>query len=113
MVKFLDGSNDIKRSCAAWEKATKWKSCHCQSRKYPAAGQSPRGQAATPAQEAELDKIIQEMESIQSSATEDEALSMTFNSGGGPQTNNVNHGSGQQINNNASIGTQNIIPGKD
>lgn len=38
---------------------------------------------------------------------------MTFSSGGGAQTNNVNTGSGQQVNNNAAVGTQNYYFGKD
>lgn len=45
--------------------------------------------------------------------TTEEHPTMTFNSGGGPQTNNVNSGRGQQINNNARIGTQYIQSGKE
>jgi len=68
--------------------------------------------SAKPEQNAELENIIKEMKSVQPSVPEEESRAMTFKSGGGPQTNNVNHGSGQQINNNASVGTQNFNSGK-
>lgn len=64
-------------------------------------------------QNAELENIIKEMKSVQSSASEDESPGNIFNSGGGAQTNNVNTGSGQQINNNAAVGTQNFHSGKN
>ncbi|KAJ5823330.1 hypothetical protein N7447_005670 [Penicillium robsamsonii] len=49
----------------------------------------------------------QEMKSPKSLTTEEHST-LTFNSGGGSQTNNVNSGIGQQINNNAHVGTQYI-----
>jgi nucleoside phosphorylase len=55
----------------------------------------------------------QEMKSIKSLTTKEEHSTLTFNSSGGPQTNNVNSGIGQQINNNAHIGTQYIQSGKE
>ncbi|KAK5242171.1 hypothetical protein LTR40_007662 [Exophiala xenobiotica] len=48
------------------------------------------------------------MQSVRSSIPEDDGQSMTFNSAGGSQTNNVNNGSGQQIYNNAAVETQNF-----
>jgi hypothetical protein len=64
--------------------------------------------SAMPAQNIELENIIKEMKSVESSVPEEESTSMTFNSGGGAQTNNVNSGGGQQINNNAPVGAQNF-----
>ena len=64
--------------------------------------------SAKPEQVAELEKIIQEMKSVRSSVREEEGSGMIFNSRGGAQTNNVLSGSGQQINNNAAVGTQNF-----
>lgn len=66
-----------------------------------------------PEQNAELEKIIDDMKAVRSSVPEDENLDMNFNSGGGPQTNNINTGSGQQINNNAPVTTQNFHSGKN
>ncbi|KAI7973072.1 hypothetical protein EIK77_004349 [Talaromyces pinophilus] len=66
-----------------------------------------------PEQSAELENIIKEMKSVKSSIPEEENSGMAFNSGGGAQTNNVNSGSGQQINNNAPVATQNFHSGKD
>jgi hypothetical protein len=51
--------------------------------------------------------------SVKSLTAKEEHSTLTFNSGGGPQTNNVNSGIGQQINNNAHIGTQYIQSGKE
>ncbi|KAK5399987.1 hypothetical protein LTR06_011353 [Exophiala xenobiotica] len=62
--------------------------------------------SAKPEQMVELEKIVKEMKSVRSSLPEEESSGMTFNSQGGAQTNNVNAGSGQQINNNAAVGTQ-------
>ena len=56
----------------------------------------------------QLRDIVNEMKSVQSSILEEKDSSMTFNSQGGAQTNNVNSGSGQQINNNSTVGTQNF-----
>lgn len=67
--------------------------------------------SARPEQNAELENITEKMNSIKSSAPEEESSAMTFHSGGGAQKNNVNEGSGQQINNNASVGTQNFNSG--
>lgn len=53
-----------------------------------------------------LDDIIREMKSMQPSSDGEESSGMIFNSDGGAQTNNVNTGSGQQVNNNAAVGTQ-------
>jgi len=65
--------------------------------------------SAKPEQIAELEKIIKEMKSVRSSAPEEEGSGITFNSQGGAQTNNVNSGSGQQINNNAAVGKTQIV----
>jgi hypothetical protein len=69
--------------------------------------------SATLEQNSELKNILQEMESVKSFTTEEEHSALTFHSGGGAQTNNVNSGSGQQINNNAYVGTQNIQSRKE
>lgn len=69
--------------------------------------------SAKPEQIAELEDIIKEMKSVKSSVPGEESSGMNFNSGGGVQTNNVNYGSGQQINNNAAVGTQNFHSGKN
>ncbi|KAJ6003231.1 TPR repeat protein [Penicillium sp. IBT 35674x] len=61
-------------------------------------------QSASARQNLELDNIIKEMKSIESSLPA--ANTMTFSSGGGAQTSNVNNGSGQQINTNGHVGTQ-------
>jgi hypothetical protein len=55
----------------------------------------------------------QEMKSVKSLTTKEEHSTLTFNSSGGPQTNNVNSGIGQQINNNSHVGTQYIQSGKE
>jgi N-terminal domain on NACHT_NTPase and P-loop NTPases len=70
-------------------------------------------QSAQPEQNAELKKIIKEMKSVKPSVPEEESCAMSFESGGGAQTNNVNSGSGQQVNNNAPVTTQNFNSGKD
>lgn len=62
--------------------------------------------SAGPQQIRALEEIIKEMRSVQSSLPGEEGSGTTFNSHGGAQTNNVNSGSGQQINNNAAVGTQ-------
>jgi hypothetical protein len=54
----------------------------------------------------------QEMKTVKISAPDEKHTALAFNSGGGAQTNNVNGGSGQQINNNAYVGTQNFHSGK-
>ncbi|KOS41254.1 hypothetical protein ACN38_g7863 [Penicillium nordicum] len=64
--------------------------------------------SATPGQNAELEDILKEMKSVRISTPGEEHTALAFNSGGGAQTNNVNSGSGQQINNNAHVGTQNF-----
>ncbi|KGO78557.1 Tetratricopeptide-like helical [Penicillium italicum] len=64
--------------------------------------------SATPGQNAELEEILKEMKSIKTSTPDEEHTALTFNSGGGAQTNNVNSGSGQQINNNAHVGTHSV-----
>jgi N-terminal domain on NACHT_NTPase and P-loop NTPases len=69
--------------------------------------------SATPEQNTKLGDIVKEMKSVKSSIPEEESSGMAFNSGGGAQTNNINTGSGQQINNNAAIGTQNFHSGKN
>jgi hypothetical protein len=63
--------------------------------------------SAGPEQMRALEEIIKEMRSVQSTLSEEEDRGLTFNSQGGAQTNNVNSGHGQQINNNAAVGTQN------
>jgi len=69
--------------------------------------------SATPGQNAELEDILKEMKSVKTSIPDEEHTVLAFNSGGGAQTNNVNSGSGQQINNNAHVGTQNFHSGKE
>jgi N-terminal domain on NACHT_NTPase and P-loop NTPases len=56
--------------------------------------------SAKPEQSAELENIVKEMKSVKSSVPEEESSAMTFNSG-----------SGQQVNNNAPVGTQNFNSG--
>jgi hypothetical protein len=68
--------------------------------------------SATPEQNVELDHILKEMKSVRSSTSEGEHTALAFHSGGGAQTNNVNSGNGQQINNNSHVGTQNFHSGK-
>jgi hypothetical protein len=67
--------------------------------------------SATPEQNCQLKNTLQEVESAKSLTTEEHST-LIFHSGG-VQTNNVNSGSGQQINNNAPIGTQNFNSGKE
>ncbi|KAK5189071.1 hypothetical protein LTR92_010924 [Exophiala xenobiotica] len=62
--------------------------------------------SAKPEQMVELEKTVKEMKSVRSSLPEEESSGMTFNCQGGAQTNNVNAGNGQQINNNAAVGRQ-------
>ncbi|KAJ5732695.1 hypothetical protein N7493_004176 [Penicillium malachiteum] len=50
----------------------------------------------------------QEMKTVKISAPNEAHTALAFNNGGGAQTNNINGGSGQQINNNAHVGTQNF-----
>ncbi|KAJ5640322.1 uncharacterized protein N7484_008184 [Penicillium longicatenatum] len=64
--------------------------------------------SANQSQNAELEAIIDEMKSV-ISGPDNESSTMNFSNQGGPQTNNVNRGSGQQINNNGSVGTQNFV----
>lgn len=66
-----------------------------------------------PEQMAELKKIVQEMKSVQPSMPEEAGLGMTINSQGGAQTNNINSGSGQQINNHAAVKNQYFGSGKN
>jgi hypothetical protein len=61
---------------------------------------------------AEIEEVIMEMKSIESSVLEEQSAGMQFDSGGGAMTNNLNTGSGQMINNLGAITTQNINPGK-
>jgi len=68
--------------------------------------------SVTPEQKVELEDILQEMKSIQSSAAEEEPPALAFHGGGGAQTNNINSGNGQQINNNAHVGSQHIYSGE-
>jgi hypothetical protein len=65
---------------------------------------------ANQSQNAELKAIIDEMKSV-ISGPDNESSTMNFSNEGGPQTNNLNTGSGQQINNNGSVGTQNFGKG--
>ena len=69
--------------------------------------------SATREQNVELEDILKEMKSIQSSAAEEEPPALAFHSDGGAQTNNINSGSGQQINNNAHVGSQHIYSGEE
>jgi hypothetical protein len=68
---------------------------------------------ATSEQNVQLENIIKEMRSVKSSAAEEDHLALTFHSGGGAQTNNVNSGSGRQINNNGHVGTQLFYSGEE
>lgn len=70
-------------------------------------------QSADRQQIVELENILKEMKSVDSSVPDEESSTMAFSSGGGAQTNNVNTGNGQQINNNAHVGTQHFNSGKD
>lgn len=64
--------------------------------------------SARPDQVQDLEKIINEMKSVQSSPDEEEGSGMVFNSQGGAMTNMVNRGSGNFIHNNAPVTTQNF-----
>lgn len=68
--------------------------------------------SATPEQNGELEDILREMRSVNCSITEEDRSALTFHSAGGPQTNNVNSGSGQQTNH-SHFGPQNIVSGKE
>lgn len=69
-------------------------------------------QSAKPEQQVELKTIIRELKSVPSSVPKEEHSGYTFHSGSGMQTNNINSGLGQQINNNAAVGTQYFNSGK-
>lgn len=62
--------------------------------------------SATLGQIAKLEAILEEIKSVKSSISKEEQSALMFYSGGGTQTNNIDSGSGQQINNNTHIGTQ-------
>lgn len=64
--------------------------------------------SATPEQNDQLEHIVKEMQSLRSSIAEEQHQPLRFESGGGAQTNNVNSGSGQQVNNNGQVGAQNF-----
>lgn len=68
--------------------------------------------SATPEQNDQLEYIVEEMQSLRSSIAEEQHQPLRFESGGGAQTNNVNSGSGQQINNNGHVGAQNFLSGE-
>lgn len=68
--------------------------------------------SATPEQNDQLEHIVEEMQSLRSSIAEEQHQPLRFESGGGAQTNNVNSGSGQQINNNGRVGAQNFYSGE-
>jgi hypothetical protein len=65
-------------------------------------------------QNAELENIVREMKSVISLVSNENGSEMSFTSGGGAQTNlnNINRDSGQQINNNGSVGTQHFNSSK-
>lgn len=69
--------------------------------------------STTPEQNAELEDILKEIKSVKPSIAEEDHRALMFHCGGGTQTNNVNSGSGQQVNNNAPVGTQNFHSGKE
>ena len=64
--------------------------------------------SAQPEQRRVLEEIVKEMRSVQSSLPEEEGSGNIFNSNRGAQTNSINSGGGQQVNNNAAVGTQNF-----
>ncbi|KAH8432447.1 uncharacterized protein LDX57_010083 [Aspergillus melleus] len=68
--------------------------------------------SAKPDQMMELANIIKELEDAKTSVIEDERTAFTFHSGGGAQTNSLNTGTGQQINNLGYVGTQNFNQSK-
>ncbi|KAF3492138.1 uncharacterized protein GIQ15_01655 [Arthroderma uncinatum] len=68
--------------------------------------------SAKPEQNFELENIIKEMKSLKSSVPEEESSDYTFNSSGGPMTNNLLRDNAQQINNAAAVGTQNFVTHK-
>ncbi|OKL55622.1 hypothetical protein UA08_09081 [Talaromyces atroroseus] len=69
--------------------------------------------SATPEQDTDLQEdILNELRSIKSSTAEEESPTSIFHSGGGTQTNNVNSGSGQQINNHGHVGIQHFLNGE-
>lgn len=68
--------------------------------------------SATPERNIELEGLLQEMKYLKNSTSEEERTALVFHSGGVAQTNTVNSGSCQQINN-AHVGTQILHSGKE
>lgn len=101
----------MQRSFGGLEKETKSKSSWLHSRS-PAHCQQSRSQFVKPERKIELENIIKEMKSLSASPKE-ERSGLTFNSGGGAQTNNVKSGSGQQISNITTVTTQTFHFDKD
>ncbi|KAL4898297.1 TPR-like protein [Aspergillus ambiguus] len=62
--------------------------------------------SANPERNAELERILKEMESVRSSLPEEEKSAMTFNSGGGQMTTYVHRGGGPQVHNSAPVENQ-------
>jgi hypothetical protein len=76
--------------------------------------------SASSSQNMELENILKEIQSVKHSTLEDEKLSVQNFHSDGAQINNVNNGtgqinsgSGQQINNNAPVGTQSFTSGME
>ena len=70
-------------------------------------------QSTKPEQNAELEKIVQEMKSVQSSMPGEESSGMSFNSGGGHMENYVNQDKGYLVVNRDRVQTQHFGNGKN
>ena len=69
--------------------------------------------SAKPEQNAELEKIVQEMKSVKSSVPEEESSGMTFSSGGGNMENYVNQDKGNLVVNRERVQNQHFGTGKN
>lgn len=65
-----------------------------------------------PEQNYQLEAILIEVRALKGSSAKEKHPALTFQSGGGRQTNNINSGSGQQINNNGHVRNQHFYHGK-
>ena len=69
--------------------------------------------SATVEQDFQLENIRKEMISLEGANIEETFSTLALQSGGGVQTNNINNGNGQYINNNGHVGTHQTISGKE
>lgn len=69
--------------------------------------------SAKPEQQAKLEKIIEEMRSVESSIPEEKSASMSFSSGGGSMENYINKDKGTFVGNRDRVHTQTFGNGKN